>query len=78
MVLFSFSKEPITTDSGTSTSREVICMTAINTTIWRLKVVATTLLLVCLACLKESTLEARKHVFYCTLKALLVLEIIKF
>ena len=41
------------------------------------KVVSTTLLLVCFLCLKESTCETR-NVFYFTLKALFVLEIIKF
>ena len=43
-----------------------------------LKVVSTTFLLVCFVCLKESTCETRKNVFYFTSKALLVLEIIKF
>ena len=36
------------------------------------------ILLVCSVCLKESALETRKNVFYFTLKALFVLEIIKF
>ena len=43
-----------------------------------LKVVSTTFLLVYFLCLKESTCEARKNAFYFTLKALFVLEIIKF
>ena len=43
-----------------------------------LKVVSATFLLVCFVYLKESTREARKNVFYFTLKALFVLEIIKF
>ena len=43
-----------------------------------LKVVSTTFLLVCFVCLKESTCETRKNVFYFTLKALFILEIIKF
>ena len=42
-----------------------------------LKVVSATFLLVCLK-LKESTCETRKNVFYCTLKAFFILEIIKF
>ena len=44
----------------------------------KLKVVFATFLLVCFICLKESTYETRKNVFYLTLKALFVLEIIKF
>ena len=36
------------------------------------------ILLVCFVCLQESTCETRKNAFYFTLKALLVLEIIKF
>ena len=36
------------------------------------------ILLVCFLCLKERTCETRKNVFYFTLKALFVLEIIKF
>ena len=43
-----------------------------------LKVVSATFLLVCFTCLKESTCEARKNIFYVTLKALLVLEITNF
>ena len=43
-----------------------------------LKVVSATFLLFCFVCLKERTLETKKNVFYFTLKALLVLEIIKF
>ena len=43
-----------------------------------LKVVSTTFLLVCFVCLKDSTYETRKNVFYFTLKALFVLEITKF
>ena len=43
-----------------------------------LKVVSTTFLLVCFVCLKESTCETRKNVFYFSLKGLSVLEIIKF
>ena len=46
-----------------------------NTT---LKAVSTTFLLVCFVCLKDSTCETSKNVFYFTLKALFVLEIIKF
>ena len=44
----------------------------------QLKVVSTTFLLICFFCLKESTCETRKNVFYFTSKALFVLEIIKF
>ena len=33
---------------------------------------------VCFVCLKESTCETKKNVFYFTSKALFVLEIIKF
>ena len=43
-----------------------------------LKVVSTIFLLVCFTCLKESTCETRKNIFYFTSKALFVLEIIKF
>ena len=43
-----------------------------------LKVVSTTLLLVCFLHLTESTCETKKNVFYFTLKTLFVLEIIKF
>ena len=43
-----------------------------------LKVVSATFLLVCFVCLKESTHETRKNVFYFTSKVLLILEIIKF
>ena len=43
-----------------------------------LKVVSATFLLVCFLCLKDSTCETRKIVFYFTSKALFVLEIIKF
>ena len=43
----------------------------------RLKVVSATFLIVCFVCLTESTCETRKSAFYFTLKALLVLEIIK-
>ena len=43
-----------------------------------LKAVSATFLLVCFVCLKESTCEKKKNVFYFTLKALFVLEIIKF
>ena len=43
-----------------------------------LKVMSATFLLVCFVCLKESTCETRKNVFYFTSKALLVLEIINF
>ena len=40
-----------------------------------LKVVSTTFLLVCFVCLKESTCETKKNVFYFTSKALFVLDI---
>ena len=43
-----------------------------------LKVVSTTFLIICFACLKESICEAKKNVFYFTLKAVFILEIIKF
>ena len=43
-----------------------------------LKVVSTTFLPVCFVCLKESTLEIRKNIFYFTLKGLFVLEKIRF
>ena len=43
-----------------------------------LKVVSVTNLVVSLVGLRESTFETGKNVFYFTLKALLVLEIIKF
>ena len=42
------------------------------------KVVSTTFLLGGFTCLKESTCETRKNVFYFTSKAFFVLEIIKF
>ena len=41
-----------------------------------LKVVSATFLIFCFVCLKESTCETRKNVFYLTSKALFVLEII--
>ena len=44
----------------------------------KLKVVSATYLQVCFLCLKKSTCETRKNVFYFTSKALFVLEIIKF
>ena len=43
-----------------------------------LKVVSATFLLVCFVRLKESTCETRKKFLYLTLKALFILEIIKF
>ena len=43
-----------------------------------LKVVSSTFLLVCFVYLNESTRETRKNIFYFFLKALFVLEIIKF
>ena len=43
-----------------------------------LKVMSATFLLLCFVCLTESTCKKRKNAFYFTLKALLVLEIIKF
>ena len=43
-----------------------------------LKVVSATFLLVCFVCLKKSTCETTKSVFYFTSKTLFVLEIIKF
>ena len=43
-----------------------------------LKVVSAAFLLVCFVCLKESTCETRKNVFYFTSKTLFVFEIIKF
>ena len=43
-----------------------------------LKVVPATFLLVCFVCLKESICETRENAFYFILKALFVLEIIKF
>ena len=48
------------------------------TTERRLKVVPATFLLICFVCLKDSTCETRKNVFYFTSKALFVLEIIRF
>ena len=45
---------------------------------YNVKVVSTTFLLVCFVCLKESTCETRKNVFYFASKAIFVLEIIKF
>ena len=45
---------------------------------YTLKVVPVTFLLVCFLCLKESTCETRKNVFYFTSKTLFVPEIIKF
>ena len=41
-----------------------------------LKVVSATCLQVCFVCLKKSTFETRKKIFYFTSKALLILEII--
>ena len=43
-----------------------------------LKVVSATFLVVCFVYLDERTCETKKHVFFFTLKALFVLEIIKF
>ena len=43
-----------------------------------LKVLSAIFLLVCFVCLKKSTCETRKKVFYFTSKVLFVLEIIKF
>ena len=43
-----------------------------------LKAVSAKFLLVCFVCLKGSICETRRNVFYFTLKALLVLEIIEF
>ena len=43
-----------------------------------LKFVSATFLLVCFICLKESTRETRKNVFYFTSKVPFILEIIKF
>ena len=43
-----------------------------------LKFVSATFLLVCYLCLRVNTCETRKNVFYFTLKALFVLEIIRF
>ena len=43
-----------------------------------LKIVSAAFLLVCFVCLKESTFETRKNVFYITSKALFILEIIRF
>ena len=42
-----------------------------------LKVVSATFLLVCFVCLRKSTCETRKNVFYFTSKAPLISEIIK-
>ena len=42
------------------------------------KVVSATFLLVYFVCLKDSTCETKKNVFYITSEALFVLEIIKF
>ena len=43
-----------------------------------LKVVSTTVSLVCFVCPTERTCETKKNVFYFTLKALFAFEIIKF
>ena len=43
-----------------------------------LNVVSASFLLISFVCLKDSTCETRKNVFYCTSKALFLLEIIKF
>ena len=43
----------------------------------KLKVMSATFLLVYFVCLKESTFEIRKNIFYFTSKALFVLEIIR-
>ena len=43
-----------------------------------IKVASTTFWLVSFLCLKESTCETKKNVFYFTSKALFVFEIIKF
>ena len=51
---------------------------AIYTDRFTVNVVSAAFLLVCFESLKESTCETRKNVFYFTLKALFVLEIIKF
>ena len=43
-----------------------------------LKVVSAAFLLVCFVSLKENTCETRKNIYYFTLKALFVLQKIKF
>ena len=50
----------------------------LNISFMALKVVSATFLFVYFICLKGSTCETRKNVFYFTSKALFVLEIIKF
>ena len=59
---------------STKTWKNVLLAPAFST----LKVVSATFLLVCFACLKESTCGTRKNVFSFTLKAFFVSEIIKF
>ena len=49
-----------------------------NTIAESFNVVSATFLSVCFACLRDSTCETRKNVFYFTSKSLLVPEIIKF
>ena len=54
------------------------CLSLFHINTYSLKVVSTTFLLVCFVCLKESTCEIRKNVFYFTSKALFILEISKY
>ena len=54
------------------------CVCSIPLVIIDSKVVSATFLLICFVCLKGSISEARKSVFYFTLKARFVIEIIKF
>ena len=49
-----------------------------TTTLYNLKVVSATFLLVCFLSLNKSTCKTRKNVFYFTSKALFVLKKIKF
>ena len=70
---FSFSKEKSETSFDS-----IVFMVMIYLMLHFFKVVPASFLLVCFVSLKEGTCETGKNVFYFTLKALFVLEIIKF
>ena len=59
-----------------NSSLDATTMTGLSMEI--LKIMSTTFSLVCFLCLKESTCETRRNVFYFTSKAFFVLEIMKF
>ena len=51
-----------------------MCVSTMTLTARILKAMSATFLLVCFLCLKESTCETRKNVFYLNSKALFILE----